>query len=61
MKAESMLSKRPVSRLTVTLFFLIKLFSSHSYCVTMKLLLHFHNLLSVAVGPVIRAANSIDF
>ena len=31
--AESMLSKRPVLRITVVLLFLLKLFSSHIYCI----------------------------
>ena len=33
MTAEFMLSKRPVLRFTAALFFLLKLFSSHIYCV----------------------------
>ena len=33
MTAESMLSKRPVLRITAALFFLLKLFSSHIYCI----------------------------
>ena len=32
MTAESMLSKRPVSRITEALFLLLNLFSSHIYC-----------------------------
>ena len=34
--AESMLSKRPVLRFTAALFFLLKLFSSHVYCIPKK-------------------------
>ena len=34
MTAESMLSKRPVLRFTVALFFLLKLSSSHIYCIS---------------------------
>ena len=33
MTAEFMLSKRPVLRFTAALFFLLKLFSSHVYCI----------------------------
>ena len=33
MTAEFMLSKRPVLRFTAALFFLLKLFSSHIYCI----------------------------
>ena len=33
MTAESMLSKRPVLRFTAALFFLLKPFSSHIYCI----------------------------
>ena len=33
MTAESMLSKHPVLRFTAVLFFLIKLFSPHIYCI----------------------------
>ena len=33
MTADSMLSKRPVLRFTVALFFLLELLSSHIYCI----------------------------
>ena len=33
MAAEAMLSKPPVLRITVALFLLLKLFSSHIYCI----------------------------
>ena len=33
MTAESTLSKRPVLKTTVVLFFFLKLFSSHNYCI----------------------------
>ena len=33
MTAESMLSKRPVLTIFAALFFLLKLFSSHVYCI----------------------------
>ena len=36
MTAEFMLSKRPVLRFTAALFFLLKLFSSHIYCILMS-------------------------
>ena len=35
--AESMMSKRPVLRMDVALFFLLKLFTSHIYCIFGKL------------------------
>ena len=38
MTAEFMLSKRPVLRFTAALFFLLKLFSSHIYCILQCLL-----------------------
>ena len=44
MTAESMLSKRPVLRITVTLIFLIQLFSFHIYCIQIqKTFLYFRN------------------
>ena len=39
MTAEPMLSKRPVLRFIVALFFLFKLLSSHIYCITRNCLL----------------------
>ena len=41
MTSESMLSKRPVLRFTVVLFFLLKLFSSHIHCI-LSLFLYCH-------------------
>ena len=40
MTAEFMLSKRPVLRFTAALFFLLKLFSSHIYCITNLIIKH---------------------
>ena len=43
MTAESMLSKRPVLRFTAALFFLLKLFSSHIYCMP-----HYYRLVAIS-------------
>ena len=55
MTAESMLSKRPVLRNTAVLFFLLKLFSSHIYCIKINLgsfLKKCHRLLAPEVSRI---------
>ena len=61
MTAEFMLSKRPVLRFTAALFFLLKLFSSHIYCIPkFNEFLHFYlTLIDSGMQFIFRYFNDI--
>ena len=57
--AESMLSKRPVLRITAALILLIQLFSFHIYCIPIqKTFLYFRNFFPEFYGFALREVSN---